>query len=134
MKIKYSDIRQNLQKYSLAYFLVILIVVFSYILLRNMGVHRREILDQHKTMREFFLSHKTTLTDVGYIENWMTFRYVNKIFHVPEEYLKIKLDIHDRRYPNMPIGRYSKEKNLDPDVGLSQVKKTLVEFLKPILE
>lgn len=39
----------------------------------------------------------------------MTFRYVNVVFGLHDDVLKNALGIEDSKYPNVPIGKYSKK-------------------------
>ena len=47
-----------------------------------------------------------TVKDVGYIETWMTFDYVNHLFNLPSSYLQTSLGITDPRYPRLTIREY----------------------------
>lgn len=48
------------------------------------------------------------MPDPERIETWMTFKYVNVVFNLDDTVLKDALDIEDKKYPNVPIGKYSK--------------------------
>lgn len=65
--------------------------------------------------------------NIDSIETWMTFAYINFRFHLPPAYLKEKLSLEDKRYPEVPIGRYIKKNNLDPNIFLKQLKEAIRE-------
>jgi len=136
MKSRLFDIFKNKYlNHAFIILLVVLLVVFSFFLVKSIwSIRRAGIMNQHKTLTEFFLNHKTSINDVNYIENWMTFHYINFIFKIPENYFKDTLYIDDVRYPNIPLWKYTKEKNIDPLSFLNQVKNALTKFLqqKPV--
>lgn len=59
----------------------------------------------------------------------MTFSYINFIFDIREDYLKNELSITDNHYPNLPIGRYIKSKNLDKAAFIKEVKGKVSEYV-----
>lgn len=69
----------------------------------------------------------------------MTFAYINFRFHLPPDYLKEKLAIQDKKYPEIPLNRYIKKNALDSMIFLKQVQdivknaptKTDIPFLPP---
>lgn len=63
------------------------------------------------------------------IEPWMTFDYVNKIFNLPTEYLKDNLNIENSRYPKISIRSYIKNKNIDENLYMSEIKNTINNFI-----
>lgn len=122
--------KKNLQKYYLIYILIILILFFSFLVIRDIHKNQKGKLQiQQKSFKEFFQNHKKPISDVEYIENWMTFKYINSIFNVPENYIKDKLNINDKRYPNIPLWRYFKSNDIDSIVWLKQIKIILREYL-----
>ncbi len=53
------------------------------------------------------------VSDASYIQDWMTFDYINSIFALPSDYLKNSLAIQDPQYPHTSIVRYARETKLD---------------------
>lgn len=69
--------------------------------------------------------HTTTISDVNNIRDWMTFSYLNKIFKIPDNYLKSQLNISDSGYPNITISRAAKSQNVQTGVFLEKVKEAV---------
>lgn len=61
------------------------------------------------------------------IEPWMNFKYVNVVFKLPEEYLAEALNVDDPKYPNVPIGKYAKKRELDPKEFTEELKRLVRE-------
>lgn len=59
------------------------------------------------------------------IEPWMTFKYVNVVFELPDDVLKNVLKIEDASYPNLPIGKYVKKTGANRDEFLNSVRETV---------
>lgn len=57
------------------------------------------------------LSRKEHLdrSNVTPIKDWMTFGYINKIYNLPQDYLKDKIGITNKKYPNMLIDKQNLE-------------------------
>lgn len=122
--------KKNLN-YFFIFLSVVLVVILSFLLIKNIkSVHRQTNLSQHNLFPGLFLNNKKPINDVNYIENWMTFHYINKIFNVPEDYLKNKLNITDKKYPNLTISKYAKNNKIDIVVVLAQIKQFLWEYIK----
>lgn len=66
------------------------------------------------------------------IKSWMTFRYVNLVFHLPEDYLKSSLNISDSHYPNLTIDSVAKQQNITSVLELSKTIAAVQKFLIPV--
>ncbi|HYV33777.1 MAG TPA: hypothetical protein VE973_02925 [Candidatus Limnocylindria bacterium] len=62
------------------------------------------------------------------IRGWMTFRYINLVFHLPPEYLKNSLNISDARYPNLSINSLAKTQKTDPQSVLQTTINSVKSF------
>ncbi len=62
------------------------------------------------------------------IRGWMTFRYINSVFHLPAEYLKNSLNITDRRYPNLSLDSLAKEQKISSQVALDKIIGLITSF------
>jgi len=60
------------------------------------------------------------------IRSWMTFRYLNLVFHLPTNYLQASLNITDRRYPNLSIATLAKAQTTSSQMLLAKI----VELIK----
>lgn len=126
------------KKLSIESILMILIVValilMSVVLVRNINMAKKGgAFKQHVPISDFLLKNKrtnsATIADVEYIDTWMTFQYINFIFSLPEDYLRGALYIEDKKYPNLPIERYVKSKNLDGPSFILEIKKFVRDYL-----
>ena len=70
------------------------------------------------------LPRKITVED---IQPWMTFDYINKQFDLEGDYLKNALNITDPRYPNIPVGSFSKRQKMDPRTTVEKIKQLIRE-------
>jgi hypothetical protein len=60
----------------------------------------------------------------------MTFDYINKVFKLPQDYLKNILGVSsDRNYPNETIGHYARSKKEKSSTVLTQVQEALHNYL-----
>ena len=62
------------------------------------------------------------------IEDWMTFRYVNRVFNLPPDYLRENLSISSQYYPNIVIGTYALSHQLDSREFLSQIQQAVTDY------
>lgn len=60
------------------------------------------------------------------IAPWMTFRYLNRVFSLPQNYLKINLAITSRYYPFITLANYAKEKSIPVTEAVLQVKNAII--------
>jgi len=67
--------------------------------------------------------------DVGLIDTWMTFKYINLIYKLPADYLKASLAISDARYPNMSLNSYIRNQKLEKTAFLDTVKENISDYL-----
>ena len=112
----------------------ILLIVFCALLARNIQMAKQSgIFAQQASISELLLKNKqanwTSVSDIQYIDAWMTFAYVNFIFDIPESYLKDWLRIDDKNYPNLIIRRYAKSRKLDKAGLVNEIKKLVREYM-----
>jgi len=82
------------------YYTILFIFVFIFAFTGWKFVMRYENINHNKeNPRHGYLEH----TQSGMIRSWMTFKYINKVYNLPDDYLKKELNITDARYPNMTI-------------------------------
>lgn len=114
--------------------IVALLTVFSVLFVRNViSAHRSGAFANHRPISNLLLknkaAHATSAKDAEYIDTWMTFKYVNFIFNIPDTYLKDTLQIEDVRYPNLPIGRYTKTQKLDNVLYIKKIKEAVKNYV-----
>jgi hypothetical protein len=90
-------------------FLVLIVLLFAFFFFQAIRHAKMEGLKYPpRSPLGIFLSGEWSFYDTGAIESWMTFDFVNNVYHLPPNYLKDTLHIEDSRYPKIPIGRYAK--------------------------
>lgn len=82
------------------------------------------------SFEDFIKNNKKPIKDPNYIQNWMTFKYINFVFKLPDNYLKDTLKIEDSKYPNLPILKYAKDAKIDTNIAVDNVKSAVDNFMK----
>ena len=62
------------------------------------------------------------------IRDWMTFRYINRFFNLPSEYLKINLNITDKKYPDITISKWAKDSKQDSAALIEKIKTLIDDY------
>jgi hypothetical protein len=101
-------------------------------LVREYAVLRRERVI---SAREFWIStilHQhgpVTASDTSFIRSWMTFDYVNDLFHLPSDYLKTQLSVTDPGYPKISIGGYAVRNRIEATTFISELDAAVANYL-----
>lgn len=66
---------------------------------------------------------------VAQIQSWMTLRYINIVFRLPEAYLKIQLNISSTRYPNLSVDALAKAQKKSSTQELALVRQAVANFI-----
>lgn len=138
--MKYKDIinpknRRILIRTALIVFLSAILIIFTVLIARNIIIARRiGLFSRHKPVSELLLRQKgmnaISASDADYIDSWMTFRYINFIFNLPENYLKDKFGIEDKQYPNLTLNRYAKRNNKDKTLFIEEARQAVGDYIK----
>ena len=59
----------------------------------------------------------------------MVFNYLNKVFNLPTDYLKTKLNIANSDYPNVTIKKIAAEQKISSTAYLETVKEAIAQYL-----
>jgi hypothetical protein len=115
--------------------LSIILLIFSFVLINNLHtVSRQEVSIQHKTVAGLLFNRQKmgaiTAADVNYIDYWMTFRYINIIFKLPDDYLKNYLNITDKIYPNISLGKYTSMYKINRTLFIAKTKQAVSAYLE----
>lgn len=91
--------------------LALIAVFFSYLVFHVRDASREGAFDKRPPITDLFgkPGERTSSPDPDKIESWMTFKYVNVVFALSDDVLKDSLKIEDKKYPNVPIGKYAKK-------------------------
>lgn len=66
-----------------------------------------------------------------HLEPWMTFAYVNTLYHLDPTFLQTVLGIADDRYPNIEIRKFARDRQTDLDTLLSDLSMVISRELAP---
>lgn len=110
-------------------FLGVVLLVTSYFLLKDLnGLYLRGLLVPPRHLRQFSSSVPLAAPTVDTIESWMTFDYLNRVFHLPPTYLAGRLSIQDPRYPRMSINRFARDTNAAVLTAVKEVQQAIREY------
>lgn len=122
----------NIKKYipiSIAVFLfLILAIVLIWFVVDLNNLHRSGALRAAHSFSRRPLAGSPIL-QIGQIQGWMTFSYINYIFRLPANYLSGKLDIADTAYPNFTLDKYASAHKLDQATFLESVKQAAAAYV-----
>lgn len=104
--------------------LVLIFLLSKGFQLRNSILPNWKAFDIHNKNNKFNETHSPR------ISQWMTFDYINKVFNLPNEYLKIELNINDTSYPFITVKHYSIKENLDINVVVKKIQEIIISYLK----
>ena len=115
----------------IAIFLILVVVIFLAVFtIRDYKYNQRL---NFITARESLFSSlhgpkPITVDDVGSIQTWMTFDYINHLFNLPPDYLKNSLSITNSRYPRLTIAKYAVSENTNSNISLLKVQNVIKSF------
>jgi hypothetical protein len=121
LKKKITPLRE-----ALAGILVLIIAVSGGLLIRDIGsLGSRGLLTPRHHARDILDRTFMEKPAVDGIQDWMTFDYLNRIFHLAPDALKNALAVTDARYPRITIRRYAQDAHLDAAAALTRVKNSV---------
>lgn len=92
-------------RYALIVLALILLALVVFVAVEYHSLRQQQIIDAHMRLSQFLTRHAPFgPSDADIIRSWMTFDYVDKIFALPPDYLKTRLQITDTHYPKLTIG------------------------------
>ena len=114
-------------KYGLIILVIILVILAVFFVIQFRSLYRQRIVHSWESRISQILQRRAPLptSDIGVIRSWMTFNYINRLFSLPADYLKSKLNITDLHYPQLTIYGYAKNLNLDQAAFLRQVENAI---------
>jgi len=127
-------LKKDLLKIMLIALIISLLIIF--VILFN-AIHRnnyQNIFKQHKSVNELLFKHKNNGTlnpaDINYIDYWMTFKYINTLFDLPNNYLKDSFGIANSKYPNISLSKYSATIKINRAVFVDEIKRAVGAYLE----
>jgi len=117
--------------YAIIVSVVILATLIFFLVREYRAIRRAQIVNARESWFSAVIKNHGPMTanDVGLIRPWMTFDYVNRLFKVPPDYLKTRLNISNTRYPQLSISGYAKYNHLDITAFMSEVTGALHDYL-----
>ena len=73
--------------------------------------------------------HSMVISDVQYIRSWMTFEYINRVFNLPNDYLKNSLNITNPKYPHLTLTKSADENRVSSDYYLNSVRNVISQYI-----
>ncbi|MBP6888593.1 MAG: hypothetical protein KBC21_02705 [Candidatus Pacebacteria bacterium] len=90
-------------------------------------------LSKHKSLSQYIPSahrrHPVSKSNISQISAWMTFDYINRVFELPDSYLRDVLTIDSKKYPSITLRRYAHEKNLDTSTLVEKIQNSIEGYL-----
>lgn len=81
--------------------------------------------EQRVELRDALQHRPAALDD---IQPWMTFDYINVLFHLPKTLLQASLGITDHRYPNITIIRYAHSRYIRSQTLIQQIQNAINQY------
>jgi hypothetical protein len=124
--------KNNTEKKVLGVIIVVMIVILLCLCAALAAGVRRAGRENPSASFVDFLSLKRAhgplpAADADLIRPWMTFDYVNRLFGLPPEYLKVGLDITDKRYPDISFTEYSESSGTTSVSFLGSVRSAVLD-------
>ncbi len=118
-------------KYILVFLGIVLVVLFAFLWRDYRLLRRAQIAGAREARFSAFIKRHEPLTanEAGFIRQWMTFDYINKIFGLPSDYVKTQLQITDSRYPRISLSGYARNQHIDVATLLNSVADAVRNYL-----
>ena len=101
-----------------------------YLFSHNYGRLHTEYSDRQKKNPNMHRPYGTgNNPDISIVRAWMTFDYINKMFHIPDTYLQTTLAIDNKKYPRITVKRLAQEQGKSVDQMLKETKDQIHAFL-----
>jgi hypothetical protein len=113
MKNPFPDNKKILNKLGLIVLILLCMFSFVWFIGTYNTLHRSGELIADYSIRKGHPTRLSHSVSVNSINTWMTFDYINVIFKLPKNYLQTTFNITDPRYPNIRVGNYIKQHNLN---------------------
>lgn len=87
---------------------VVLALLCVFLVMNYFSLQRANIINARELSLSTFVQKHGPLTanETGVLRSWMTFRYINKLFALPPDFLKNAFNITDAGYPNITVSHY----------------------------
>lgn len=105
MEPKENEPIQRFIKITLVVLGLLLAVLLIFLVRDYLALRRANIINHRELSLSAFVQKHGPLnaSDIDVVRPWMTFDYVNRLFGLPNDYLKDQLQISDPRYPRLTL-------------------------------
>jgi hypothetical protein len=110
-----------LQWFALVICSLTLIAVLALIFKDVAGLHRQGYIHRYR--------RQASVSTLPAIRSWMTFSFINQQYKLPPDYLKTKLNISSKKYPNISISSWASSQKKDSAIVLDEVNRVIKEYL-----
>jgi hypothetical protein len=111
--------------------IIILSAFYIFYSIRYLGTTQTNfrVIHSNRLAQMINKNHKTlTSNEVGMIQGWMTFDYVNVLFKLPKNYLKDSLKINNSAYPKIIINRYAKSIGTSTNAFIGDLRSSVFDY------
>lgn len=118
-------------KYAIIILIIVLIVLSIFFVWQYASLRRSNIISARESWLTALMKRHgpATVNDVNFIRPWMTFDYINRLFNIPQDYLKNSLSLSDNGYPKLSLSSYAKHNNMTTDEVAGEVMKAIRNYL-----
>lgn len=111
------------------------VIIITVLLLVNqlVALSRQGLLIPEHRPSELLRRHPTRPNFIGpilpsQIQDWMTFEYLNTVFDLPPEYLKISLHITDPAYPRLSLRAFARRAHFSTAAVVESVRRSVSQL------
>lgn len=111
--------------------LIVLLIALCALEVRSLVLSLRDTYQQGESYIKYQngqilrMPEAVSVTD---IQAWMTFRYINFVFKLPETYLATSFRVTDPRYPDIQLARYARMNKINDMQFLLEVQQAVAAF------
>lgn len=100
--------------------IIIMIGIFihDFLEIRNEGI----FTPRHSERKSNIIKRLNSDPTPELIRPWMTFEYINSVFHLPAYFLAERLTIQDPKYPKISVGSLAHKQKTAPQALIEDVK------------
>jgi hypothetical protein len=128
----YNSMNTRFKNYKDLILAILLILILSAVLIwfifEIKNLYKSGALTVSGQVHHFRYVPAKPMLQVSQIQGWMTFHYINYIYHLPATFLKTKLDITSSSYPNLSLNEYISKNKLNGSTFIQTVRKEVASY------
>lgn len=126
--IKNYFMKKNILYLALLFFAVVIAGFFAHLFIVNYKHLRSSGTLRYPPHLYRQMGRGLSTPDPSFVEEWMTFDYINRVFNLPSDYLKNELAIKSTKYPKITIYGEAKSQQISTDVFLKNLKNIVLKY------